>query len=118
MMTSPSSARPTPGFLTPRSVFDFKRLPAAERAQQQDEDGLPDNLGKAGEGACVGSAIGGAFGTVAAIGVAAGSSFVVPGLGMVLAGPLAAAIGGAGVGAAVGGAFGALVGWISPEDLL
>ena len=115
MMTSPS-APPSRGFLTQRSVFDWRRAPGKHAVANDNQADL--SLGKAGEGACVGSAIGGAFGTVAAIGVAAGSSFVVPGLGMVLAGPLAAAIGGAGVGAAVGGAFGALVGWISPEDLL
>jgi len=37
-------------------------------------------------------------------------------LGIVIAGPLAAAIAGAGAGAATGGIVGALVGWNMPEE--
>ena len=39
-----------------------------------------------------------------------------PGLGLVIAGPLAAAIAGAGAGAATGGIVGALIGWGIPEE--
>jgi hypothetical protein len=71
---------------------------------------------KAAEGAGVGSAIGGTLGAVAAAVAAAGSGLVIPGLGIFLAGPAAAALAGAGAGAATGGLLGALVGWNIPEE--
>jgi len=56
-------------------------------------------------------------GVVAGAAVAAvGSNLVIPGLGLVVAGPLAAALAGAGAGAATGGIVGALVGWNIPEE--
>lgn len=71
---------------------------------------------KAAEGAGVGGAIGGTVGAIAAAIAAVGTSLVIPGLGLVVAGPLAAAIAGAGAGAAGGGLIGALVGWGMPEE--
>lgn len=71
---------------------------------------------KAAEGAGVGGAIGGTVGAIAAAVAAVGSNLVVPGLGLVVAGPLAAALAGAGAGAATGGIVGALVGWNIPEE--
>jgi uncharacterized membrane protein len=65
---------------------------------------------KALEGTGAGAVIGGSVGAVAAIIAAIGTSLVIPGLGLVVAGPLAAAIAGAGAGAASGGLIGALVG--------
>ena len=53
---------------------------------------------------------------VAAAIAAVGTTLVVPGLGLVLAEPIAAAIAGAGVGAATGGIVGALVGWNMLEE--
>ena len=47
---------------------------------------------------------------------AVGSSLVIPGLGLVVAGPVAAALAGAGAGAATGGILGALVGAGIPEE--
>jgi hypothetical protein len=47
---------------------------------------------------------------------AVGTSIAIPGLGLVIAGPLAAAIAGAGAGGAAGGLVGALVGWGIPEE--
>ena len=47
---------------------------------------------------------------------AVGTSLVIPGLGLVIAGPAAAALAGAGAGAAAGGVIGALVGWGIPEE--
>ena len=47
--------------------------------------------------------------------VAVGTNVVLPGLGLVVAGPLAAALAGAGAGGAVGGLIGALVGAGIPE---
>ncbi len=71
---------------------------------------------KAAEGAGTGGAIGGTVGAIAAAIAAVGTSLVLPGLGLVIAGPLAAAIAGAGAGAASGGLIGALVGWGMPEE--
>ena len=71
---------------------------------------------KAAEGAGVGGAIGGTVGAIAAAVAAIGTSLVLPGLGLVIAGPLAAAVAGAGAGAATGGLVGALVGWNMPEE--
>jgi hypothetical protein len=71
---------------------------------------------KAAEGAGVGGAIGGTLGAIAAAIAAVGTSLVIPGLGLVIAGPAAAAVAGAGAGAAAGGLIGALVGWGIPEE--
>ena len=71
---------------------------------------------KAAEGAGVGGAIGGTIGAIAAAIAAVGTSLALPGLGLVIAGPLAAAIAGAGAGAAGGGLIGALIGWGMPEE--
>lgn len=71
---------------------------------------------KAAEGAGVGGAIGGTVGAVIAGIAALGTNLVLPGLGLVVAGPLAAAVAGAGAGAASGGLLGALIGWNMPEE--
>lgn len=79
--------------------------------------GTETELGnKAAEGAGVGGAIGGTVGAVVAAIAAVGTTLALPGLGLVIAGPLAAAIAGAGAGAATGGLVGALVGWNIPEE--
>jgi len=69
---------------------------------------------KAPEGAATGATIGGVLGAVAA-GLVAVGTIVVPGLGLVAAGPVLAALAGAGAGAAAGGLTGALVGLGLPE---
>lgn len=71
---------------------------------------------KALEGAGVGSAIGGTLGAVIAGIAAIGTSVLLPGLGLVVAGPLAAALAGAGAGGLTGGLVGALVGSGIPEE--
>jgi hypothetical protein len=87
------------------------------RKRQFTSNGVETELGsKAAEGAGVGGAIGGTVGAIAAALAALGTSLVIPGLGLVVAGPLAAAIAGAGAGAATGGLVGALVGWRIPEE--
>ena len=70
---------------------------------------------KAAKGAGVGGAIGGAVGIAAAL-AAVGVSIAIPGLGIVIAGPLAAGLAGAGAGGAAGGLIGAMVGWGIPEE--
>lgn len=80
-------------------------------------DGSNTGLGsKALEGAGTGSAIGGTVGAVLAAIAAIGTSVVLPGLGLIVAGPLAAALAGAGAGGLTGGLIGALVGSGIPED--
>lgn len=71
---------------------------------------------KAAEGAGIGGAIGGTIGAILAGVAAVGTSIALPGLGLVIAGPLAAAAAGAGAGAAGGGLLGALIGWNMPEE--
>jgi hypothetical protein len=71
---------------------------------------------KAMEGLGTGSAIGGTIGAIAGIVAAIGTSIVLPGLGLVIAGPIAAGLAGAGAGGITGGIIGALVGWGIPED--
>ena len=71
---------------------------------------------KALKGAGTGAAIGGTAGAAIAAFAAIGTSLLIPGLGIVVAGPLAAALAGAGAGGAAGGLIGALVGHGIPED--
>lgn len=81
------------------------------------DSGVTTELGtKAAEGAGIGGAIGGTLGAALAALLAAGTSIALPGLGLVIAGPLAAAAAGAGAGAATGGLLGALIGWGIPEE--
>jgi len=69
---------------------------------------------KAPEGAATGATIGGVLGATAA-GLAAVASLSVPGLAIVAAGPLVAALTGLGAGAVAGGVTGALIGLGIPE---
>jgi hypothetical protein len=71
---------------------------------------------KALEGAGAGSAIGGTLGAIVGALAALGTSVALPGLGLVIAGPLAAGLAGAGAGGLTGGLLGALVGSGIPEE--
>jgi hypothetical protein len=71
---------------------------------------------KAAEGMGIGGAVGTAVGGSIAALVAVGTSLVLPGLNLVIAGPLAAALAGGGAGAVAGGLLGGLVGLGIPED--
>ena len=71
---------------------------------------------KAMEGAGTGSAIGGVVGAAVGVIAAIGTSLVIPGLGLVIAGPIAAGLAGAGAGGVTGGLIGALVGSGMPEE--
>lgn len=73
-------------------------------------DHVSDTGEEALKGAGTGSAIGGTVGAIAAAVVAIGSSIVIPGLGLAIAGPAAAALAGAGAGGATGAVIGALTG--------
>jgi uncharacterized protein YjbJ (UPF0337 family) len=82
-----------------------------------DVDADDDSVGsKALEGLGTGSAIGGTVGAVLGAIAAIGTSVALPGIGLVVAGPLAAALAGAGAGSLTGGLVGALVGSGIPEE--
>jgi hypothetical protein len=81
------------------------------------DDGRETELGtKAAEGAGKGAAIGGGIGATLAAIAAIGTSVALPGLGLVVAGPLLAGLAGAGAGGATGGIIGALIGAGIPEE--
>jgi hypothetical protein len=69
---------------------------------------------KAPEGAATGAAIGGVAGAIAA-GLIAVGIIAAPGIGLVAAGPIIAALAGAGAGGTAGGLIGALIGAGIPE---
>ena len=69
----------------------------------------------AADGAGIGGALGGAVGAVLAAIAAVGTTIFLPGINLVIAGPLAAALAGAGAGGATGGVIGALIGAGIPE---
>lgn len=67
------------------------------------------------DGAGIGGAVGGAIGAVLAALVAVGTTLFLPGINLVIAGPIAAALAGAGAGGATGGLIGGLIGAGIPE---
>ena len=69
----------------------------------------------AADGAGIGGAVGGAVGAVLVAMLAVGTTLILPGINLVVAGPIAAALAGAGAGAATGGVIGALIGAGIPE---
>jgi len=69
----------------------------------------------AADGLGIGSAIGGTVGAVIAAIAAVGTTLFLPGINLVIAGPIAAALAGAGAGGATGGVIGALIGAGIPE---
>lgn len=71
---------------------------------------------KALEGAGAGSAIGGTLGAIIGGIAAIGTNVILPGLGLIVAGPIAAALAGAGAGGLTGGLVGALIGSGIPEE--
>jgi hypothetical protein len=86
------------------------------RKKYFDNSGVKTEMGnKALEGAGTGSAIGTTLGAIVGAVAAIGTNLILPGVGLVVAGPLAAGLAGAGAGAATGGLVGALVGAGIPE---
>jgi hypothetical protein len=86
------------------------------KAHYSDDAAKETEIGtKAAEGAGKGSAIGGTIGAIAGVIAAIGTSVVIPGLGILVAGPIAAGLAGAGAGGLAGGVIGALVGSGIPE---
>jgi uncharacterized protein YjbJ (UPF0337 family) len=113
------SAERAYGSLTSRgySQNDVNLMMSDETRKKYFDSDADTELGsKALEGAAAGGAIGGTIGALIAALAAVGTSFVIPGLGIVVAGPIAAALAGAGAGGLTGGIIGALVGAGIPED--
>jgi len=71
---------------------------------------------KAAIGAGTGSAVGAVVGAVAAIIALVGTSLIIPGLGLIVAGPIAAGLAGAGAGVVTGGIIGGLIGVGLPAE--
>jgi len=97
---------------------DVNLLMSDETRSRHFGEGTADTeLGsKALEGAGTGSAIGGTLGAIIAGIAALGTNLFLPGLGLVVWGPLAAALAGAGAGGLTGGLVGALIGAGIPEE--
>jgi hypothetical protein len=113
------SAERAYGSLTSRGYgqSDVNVLMSEDTRNKHFVGGRETELGnKALEGAGTGAAIGGTVGATLAAIAAIGTSVALPGLGLIVAGPLAAALAGAGAGGATGGLIGALVGSGIPEE--
>lgn len=82
----------------------------------EDSDHESDLGNKSLEKAGVGSAIGGTAGAIIGAVAAIGTVVALPGLGLVVAGPLLAALTGAGAGGLTGGIIGALIGSGIPKE--
>lgn len=83
----------------------------------KDHDDHDTELGdKVAENAGKGSIIGGSIGAVVGAIAAIGSNVLLPGLGLIVAGPLAAGLAGAGAGAAAGGLVGAFTGMGASDE--
>ena len=120
MFPDRDSAENAYGSLTSRgySQDDINLLMSDDtRKKHFTDDGRETEMGsKALEGAGTGAAIGGAVGATLAAIAAIGTTLALPGLGLLVAGPIAAALAGAGAGGATGGLIGALVGAGIPEE--
>ncbi len=89
------------------------------RKQYFADESAPDEPGtgnKAMEIAGVGGALGLTAGALFAAAAAIGTAIAIPGLGLVIAGPMVAALAGAGAGGLYGGLIGALIGWGVPAE--
>lgn len=82
-----------------------------QRKYFSNQDISKTDLGnKSKEGIGVGGVVGGTVGAIAAGIAAIGTSLIIPGLGIVVAGALAAGLAGGGAGALTGGLIGGLIG--------
>jgi hypothetical protein len=82
----------------------------------QDKEDRSDMGNKAVEGMGTGASIGGVIGGIAGAIAALSTNLVIPGLGLVIVGPIAGALAGIGAGGLTGGIVGALIGAGIPEE--
>ena len=95
---------------------DVNLMMSDETRKKHFADNVDTDLGnKALEGAGAGAGIGGTIGAIIGA-VAAAGTLAIPGLNIIAAGPIVAAITGLGAGGLAGGLIGALVGWGIPEE--
>ena len=91
--------------------------PATREKYYGEETTTDSEVGnKALEGAGAGGTIGGVIGGIGAALAALGSNLIIPGLGLVVLGPLAAGLAGFGAGGLTGGIIGALIGAGTPKE--
>ncbi|MEO8666475.1 MAG: hypothetical protein ABI462_13370 [Ignavibacteria bacterium] len=95
---------------------DINMIMSDETRKKYFKDGDTEVGTKAMEDAGKGAAIGGTIGAIAGVIAALGTSLLIPGLGLVIAGPIAAGLAGAGAGGIAGGLIGALIGAGIPEE--
>lgn len=95
---------------------DVNLLMSDETRKKYFADGDTELGTKAWEDAGKGAAIGGGVGATLAAIAAIGTTLALPGLGLLIAGPIAAALAGGGAGALTGGLIGAMVGHGIPEE--
>ena len=81
---------------------------ATKKTFYADNEHISNTAEEALKGAGAGSAIGGTIGAILGAIAAVGGAVLIPGIGLAVAGPLAAVLGGAGVGGASGALIGAL----------
>jgi hypothetical protein len=94
---------------------DFNLMMSDEtRRRYFSDEGESDFDSRAWEGAGKGAAIGGGIGSTLASLAALGTTLALPGIGVLVAGPIVAAL--AGAGSATGGLIGALIGSGVPEE--
>jgi hypothetical protein len=86
------------------------------RTHFKDRDDDTDLGNKAAEKAGIGSAIGGTAGAIIGAIAAIGTTIALPGLGLVIAGPIVAGLTGAGAGGIAGGLIGGLIGAGIPKE--
>jgi hypothetical protein len=86
--------------------------PASTQLADKAAEGAPDESG----GGVLGGPVGGTVGTIAPVVAAVGVATLLPGLGLVLAGPIAAAVTAAGAVAVAGGLIGAAANWGIPKE--
>ena len=92
-------------------AFPADRPPETELAGKAAE-GAADESG----GGVLGGPVGGTVATIAPVVAAVGVATLLPGLGLVLAGPVAAAVTAAGAVAVAGGLMGAMANWGIPKE--
>ncbi len=95
---------------------DVNVMMSEETRDKHFMDGATELGTKAWEDAGKGAAIGGVVGTTLAAIAAIGTTLALPGIGLLIAGPIAAGLAGAGAGGLTGGLIGALVGSGIPEE--
>ncbi len=95
--------------------FSADDISIVARDKDRAEDVAQDTGTDTAEGAGIGAATGGVLGALGGL-VAGATALTIPGIGIVIAGPLAAVLGGVGLGAITGGLAGALAGLGVSED--